>query len=236
MGCDRPSKLWLVLPGIYSNLTRTNTPIGKMFLAALLKFWCVKIHGSVFVCKRNKLSLNELKRTVFILILGSSLVSCKLRVKLMSNVTENITHLLLVKRPTNLTYERAERDAEWCTAFANAKCYSGVDLRPWLLCWGSSVSMPIMDVSKYTKWESYRVNRAQLPVSGISNVVIEACTTFGPSQTIVPVQPSRKQLGSYMIGTNMFHNTAACLSCQKQNPRTICYTFLPTIENALINY
>lgn len=54
MGCDRPSKLWLVLPGIYSNLTHTNTPIGKMFLAALLKFWCVKSHGSVlYVSETN---------------------------------------------------------------------------------------------------------------------------------------------------------------------------------------
>lgn len=44
------------------------------------------------------------KRTVFILNLGwSSVVSCKLRVKVMSNVTENITVC-----PTNLTVAHAE--------------------------------------------------------------------------------------------------------------------------------
>jgi len=46
----------------------------------------------------------SVKRTVFILNLGCcSVVSCKLRVKVMSNVTENITVC-----PTNLTDAHAE--------------------------------------------------------------------------------------------------------------------------------
>lgn len=42
---------WLVLSDICSNLTRTNTPIGMMFLVALLKFRCIKSNGPVFVCE-----------------------------------------------------------------------------------------------------------------------------------------------------------------------------------------
>lgn len=67
----------------------------------------ILMHKNPWVC-----FCMQAKWTVSVLILGcSSLVSCKLRVKVMPNVTENITHRLLVKRPTNLT-----------DAFANAKC------------------------------------------------------------------------------------------------------------------
>lgn len=49
----------------------------------------------------------------------------------------------------------------------------------------------------------------------------------------LPVQPSKKQLGNYVIGTNLY---AKCFSCQKINPLAICNKCLPTFENASINY